>query len=203
MSQSSQARAIEGVSAHHTSTPRDSGAALAVGAVAHVVVIADDPRAAERLARAWVDAGRPGSFELLLNGGPPALPGNVACRYAADHDALERLAGERLSRASVGLRLYVVGPESFVRRVVVAAAAAGLADDEVLAEVQGSRARRVWCAHCKAVTEDVTHDLVACAGCGRSLTVYHHFSRRLGAFMGFQADAELAGELPEERERWP
>ena len=62
--------------------------------------------------------------------------------------------------------------------------------------VQGSRARRVWCAHCKAVTEGATHDLVECVGCRRSLTVYHHFSRRLGAFMGFQADAEVAGELP-------
>ncbi len=102
----------------------------------------------------------------------------------------------------MGLRLYVVGPEGFVRRVVVAAAAAGLDDDEVLVEVRGSLARRVWCAQCKAVTEHVTRDLVECDGCGRSLTVYHHFSRRLGAFMGFQADAELAGELPEVRELW-
>lgn len=203
LSRPPEAQVIEGVSPHHTSTPRDGGTALVSGAVGHLVVVADDTAAAERLARAWVDQGRPGSFELLLDGEPPGLSDGVVCRHVTQRDALERLVSERLAVATVGLRLYVVGPEPFVRRVVVAAAAAGLDDDEVLREVRGSRARRVWCAHCKVVTEDVTCDPVDCAGCGRSLIVYHHFSRRLGAFMGFQADAELAGELPEARERWP
>ncbi len=202
MSQPSEARVIEGVSPRHTSAPRDSGVALVPGAVAHLAVVADDTPAAERLAGAWVDQGRPGSFELLLHGEPPALPERVACRRVSDLRALEPLMSERLAGATVGLRLYVVGPEGFVRRVVVAAAAAGLDDDEVLVEVCGSLARRVWCTHCKVVTEHVTRDLVECGGCRRSLTVYHHFSRRLGAFMGFQADAELSGELPEVRELW-
>jgi hypothetical protein len=127
----------------------------------------------------------------------------VACQWLPDRPALERALSKRLAAATVGLRLYVVGPEAFVRRVAVAAAAAGLADDEMLVEVSGSRARRVWCAQCKTVTEDVTRDLVECAGCGRWLSVYHHFSRRLGAFMGCQADAELVGELPGVCERWP
>lgn len=203
MSQPLQAQVIEGVSPHHTSTPRDSGLALAPGAVAHLVVVDGHAPVAGRLARTWADVGRPGSLEVLVHGEPPPLPEGVACAPVAHRDELEALVRERLSRASVGLRLYAAGPEGFVRRVAVAAAAAGLADDEVLVEVQGSAARRVWCAHCKAVTEGATHDLVPCAGCGRSLTVYHHYSRRLGAFMGFQADAELAGELPEVCERWP
>jgi len=203
MSQPSQAQVIEGVSPRHTSTPRDSGLAFAPAGVAHVVVVAGDAPAAERLARAWAQAGRPGAFTLLLDGPPPPLPDGVSCESSAGPDALESAVRDRLSRASVGLRLYVAGPEGFVRRLAVAAATAGLADDEVLVEVRGSGARRVWCAHCKVVTEGATHDLVPCAGCGRSLTVYHHFSRRLGAFMGFQADAEVAGELPEVHERWP
>lgn len=203
MSQTSPAPVIEGVSQHHTSTPRDSGAVLVPGAVAHLVVVSGDTAAAERLARDWVDHGRSGGFEMLLDGEPPALPDGVACRCVGGPGALERLVSDHLAAASVGLRLYVLGPEGFVRRVAVAAAAAGLDGDEVFVEVHGSLARRVWCAHCKAVTERVTHDLVECAGCGRSLSVYHHFSRRLGAFMGFQADAELAGELPEVHERWP
>ncbi len=202
MSEMSEAPVIEGVSPLHTSTPRDGAAVLLSGAVAHLVVVAGDTAAAEGLARAWVDDGRRGSFELLLDGEPPALPDDVAWRRTGDRDALERLVRERLPRATVGLRLYVIGPEGFVRRLAVVAAAAGLDDDEVLAEVRGSHARRVWCAHCKAVTEHVTRDLVECEGCGRSLTVYHHFSRRLGAFMGFQADAEVAGELPEAHELW-
>jgi len=203
MSQPSEAQVIEGVSPHHTSAPRDGSATLALGASAHLVVVADDPRPAERLAEAWVHAGRPGRFDVLLCGQPAALPVGAACERAADGPALEQLVDDRLDSAIVGLRVYVMGPEAFVRRVVVMAAAAGLADDETLVEVRGSRGRRVWCAHCKAVTEPVSHDLVECVGCGRSLVVYHHFSRRLGAFMGFQADAELAGDLPEVSERWP
>jgi hypothetical protein len=203
VSQLSQAQLVEGVSQFHTSTPRDRGVAIVPGAVEHLVVLAGRTSAATRLAREWVDAGRPGSLAVVLDVEPPALADGVACRQLSDRGALERAVSERLAAATVGLRLYVVGPEAFVRRVVVAAAAAGLADDEVLAEVSGSRARRVWCAHCKVVTEGATHDLVHCAGCWRWLTVYHHFSRRLGAFMGFQADAELAGELPEVCERWP
>jgi len=203
MSQPSQAQVIEGVSLRHTSTPRDSGLALAPDAVTHLVAGAGEAPAAERLARAWAQAGRPGAFTLLLDRQPPPLPDGVSFQLVAGPDALEAAVRDRLSRASVGLRLYIAGPEGFVRRVAVAAAAAGLADDEVLVEVHGSGARRVWCAHCKVVTEGATHDLMPCAGCGRSLIVYHHFSRRLGAFMGFQADAEVAGELPEVHERWP
>jgi len=203
MSLRSGAGVIEGVSPRHTSTPRDTGATLDVDAVAHLVVVADDPPAAERLAQTWVDRGRPGAFEVLLAGEAPALPDGVVCRCVRERDELERLVRDRLAAARVGLRLYVLGPESFVRRVAVIAAAAGLDDDEMLAEIRGSLARRVWCAHCKVVTEPVTRDPVECAGCRRSLTVYHHFSRRLGAFMGFQADAELAGELPEASDRWP
>jgi hypothetical protein len=194
---------IEGVSPIHTSTPRDRGAAIVPGALDHLVVVAGDASAATRLASEWADEGGPGSLAVLTDDEPPALPDGVACQWLPDRPALERAVSKRLAAATVGLRLYVVGPEAFVRRVVVAAAAAGLADDEMLVEVSGSRARRVWCAHCKAVTEGATLDLVPCAGCARSLTVYHHFSRRLGAFMGFQADAELAGELPEVCERWP
>ncbi len=90
MSQLSEARVIEGVSPRHTSIPRDRGVALVPGAVVHLVVVADDSPAAERLAHAWVDLGRPGSFELLADGEPPALPDGVACRWVAQRE-LERL----------------------------------------------------------------------------------------------------------------
>ncbi len=79
---------------------------------------------------------------------------------------------------------------------------AALEADEIHVEVTASTARRVWCTHCKTVTADVTTSIVACAGCGRTLEVYHHFSRRHGAYMGFQADAESPGELPEVETRW-
>ena len=36
-----------------------------------------------------------------------------------------------------------------------------------------------------------------CPGCGRSLFVRDHFSRRLGAFQGVCVDAETPGDVPE------
>jgi hypothetical protein len=54
----------------------------------------------------------------------------------------------------------------------------------------------VWCTHCHGFTEQVTTNVVPCAGCGRHLLVRDHFSRRLGAFMGVMVDAEAPGEIP-------
>ena len=68
--------------------------------------------------------------------------------------------------------------------------------DEVQREHCGSAARRVYCIHCHAFNDPVTRNVVACRGCGRQLLVRDHFSRRLAAFMGVQADAEVPGELP-------
>src|SRR5208282_5422275 len=99
--QPSAAQGIEGVSTHHTSAPRDGSATLALGASAHLVVVADDPRPAERLAEAWVHAGRPGRFDVLLCGQPAALPVGAACERAADGPALEQLVDDRLDSAIV------------------------------------------------------------------------------------------------------
>ena len=45
------------------------------------------------------------------------------------------------------------------------------------------------------MNEDVGADQVVCRGCGLTLAVRDHFSRRLSAFMGVHADAEAPGEL--------
>ena len=49
-----------------------------------------------------------------------------------------------------------------------------------------SRVRRV------AKTKASAGGRVPCSGCGLHLTVYYHFSRRQGAYLGYFADAELA-----------
>jgi hypothetical protein len=75
-----------------------------------------------------------------------------------------------------------------------------LNDDEVQREHCGSAARRVYCIHCAASNEAVTTTVVRCGGCGRHLLVRDHYSRRLTAYMGVMADAEVPGELPPVRE---
>jgi ferredoxin-NADP reductase len=111
---------------------------------------------------------------------------------AALLEAFRALLGESL----MGTRLYVAGPESFIGLVMKIALEFNLNKDEIRAEECGTSARRVYCIHCRAATENVRTNIVSCAGCARWLLVRDHYSRRLAAYMGVMVDAEAPGELP-------
>ena len=108
---------------------------------------------------------------------------------------LERLRAT-LSESLMGTRLYVAGPESFIGLVMKLALEFDLNKDEIRAEECGTLARRIYCIHCRATTEEVRANIVRCVGCARWLLVRDHYSRRLAAYMGVMADAEAPGELP-------
>lgn len=110
----------------------------------------------------------------------------------------ELLTGFRsiLEQSLMGTRLYVAGPESFIGLAMKIALEFNLNKDEIRAEELGTRARRVYCVHCRATAEDVRTNIVRCAGCERWLLVRDHYSRRLAAYMGVMVDAEVPGELP-------
>ncbi len=101
-----------------------------------------------------------------------------------------------LSQSLMGTRLYVAGPESFIGLAMKIALEFNLNKDEIRAEECGTLARRVYCIHCRATTENVRTNIVRCVGCDRWLLVRDHYSRRLAAYMGVMADAEAPGELP-------
>ncbi|GAC1497522.1 MAG: dimethylamine monooxygenase subunit DmmA family protein [Steroidobacteraceae bacterium] len=101
-----------------------------------------------------------------------------------------------LGRSLMGTRLYVAGPESFIGLAMKIALEFNLNKDEIRAEECGTLARRVFCIHCRATTEEVRTNIVRCVGCDRWLLVRDHYSRRLAAYMGVMADAEAPGELP-------
>jgi ferredoxin-NADP reductase len=105
-----------------------------------------------------------------------------------------------LTRAFMGTRLYVAGPESFMGLVMRIARQFNLNKDEVRAEECGSLARRVHCVHCQTATENVTTNIVQCGDCNRWLLVRDHYSSRLAAYMGVMVDAEAPGQLPEVKE---
>jgi dimethylamine monooxygenase subunit C len=111
---------------------------------------------------------------------------------AALLEAFRALLGESL----MGTRLYVAGPESFIGLVMKIALDFNLNKDEIRAEECGTLARRVYCIHCRATTENVRTNIVSCAGCARWLLVRDHYSRRLAAYMGVMVDAEAPGALP-------
>ena len=107
---------------------------------------------------------------------------------------------ELLGRALMGTRLYVAGPESFIGLAMKLALEFNLNKDEIRAEELGTLARRVYCIHCRATTEEVRTNIVECVACHRWLLVRDHYSRRLAAYMGVMADAEAPGELPPVKE---
>lgn len=102
----------------------------------------------------------------------------------------------RLAEERMGLRLYAAGTEPFLWTVAGVAAEGGLGCDEMRLFALGNSARRIFCNHCRTITEYVTTNIVACAGCGAQLFVRDHFSRRLNAFAGVQVDAEVPGDVP-------
>lgn len=188
-----------GVSMQHTTVPKDGQLALDPAATVHVVAATEPGPEVDRLIAAWRAAGS-GALELLHVG---TAPDGVAAVRFTDVAALVAGVADRLARARVGARLYVAGDEGFVREATAAALSVGLLADELRSEVTSSAARRVWCSHCRTVTEGVTTTLTPCAGCGCTLEVFHHFSRRRGAYLGFMADAEAPGDLPAAEVAWP
>jgi predicted RNA-binding Zn-ribbon protein involved in translation (DUF1610 family) len=102
----------------------------------------------------------------------------------------------RLARETMGFRLYAVGSETFLADVTALGAGAGLSRAEMILGHAGSLSRRIYCVHCRTLTQGVTDSVFTCPGCGAALFVRDHFSVRLGAFMGVQVDAEAPGELP-------
>ncbi len=122
--------------------------------------------------------------------------GAAACReFPANSGAVAALR-EDLREARMGTQVYAAGTEDFIAQVVKAALEAGSELGAIGAEHRGSLERRVQCVHCKAITERVTTQPVTCSGCGLSLLVRDHYSRRIGAFQGVSIDAEDPGTAP-------
>jgi hypothetical protein len=136
-------------------------------------------------------AARPEDFAAL---------GLEELRVFADVPALLQDFRSLLEGALMGTRLYVAGPESFIGLAMKIALEFDLNKDEIRAEELGTLARRVYCIHCRATTEDVRTNIVRCIDCDSWLLVRDHYSRRLAAYMGVMVDAEAPGELPELKE---
>ena len=126
----------------------------------------------------------------------PQLPLHVHSSNQALIEALRTL----LAEPRMATRLYLAGSESFLGSAMQVATHFDLNRDEVLREHSGTLVRRVWCVHCDTYTENVTQRVYDCPGCGVTLVVRDHYSRRLAAFQAVKADAEVPGELPEAEE---
>ncbi len=113
-------------------------------------------------------------------------------------DAAAAALGERLFRAQMGTRVYAAGSEPLIGLAVQRAMRFGIDHLSVRTEHRGSLKRRVQCVHCKTITENVVASPAKCSGCGLTLAVRDHYSRRYAAFIGVCVDAEVPGEIPEQ-----
>ncbi|WP_420848832.1 dimethylamine monooxygenase subunit DmmA family protein [Prauserella marina] len=91
-----------------------------------------------------------------------------------------------LAEARVGWRLMLAGSEVDVLVARSEVVAYGAVEAEIRIYVTSTDRKRVYCPQCRTVTEAVcvTGQRVACEGCGGSLRVDTHVSRRHGAYLG-------------------
>jgi hypothetical protein len=117
-----------------------------------------------------------------------------------DRDSLLKGLPQALEQCFMGTRLYISGSEAFMWKVQKIARSFGMHKTELSMELRGSQARRVYCPHCETFTEGVTTDVFECSGCSLNLINVDHFSREMGAYLGFRVDAENPGKVPDRQE---
>lgn len=99
-----------------------------------------------------------------------------------------------LANSHVGVRLVIAGPPADIRAAAAAAAECGLLEGEVTLLAHQGGPRVIYCPHCRATTTTTREagSEVQCGGCRVNLAITDHFSRRLGAYLGYSAHAEEA-----------
>lgn len=174
--------AFHGTSRHHTSEPRWplERPPLDPSARMHLLVGGGGGGAAASLASWAVEAGRSGAQVR------PVGDGARGAELAAEVRAA-------VLCAPASARLACAGDEALLGSALAGALAGGMRPQEVVAHLTDpAGARLVQCVHCRALTETraAVDEQCACAGCGTPLLVFPHFSRRIGAYLGFHAHAE-------------
>jgi hypothetical protein len=121
-------------------------------------------------------------------------PSEVNVHQVADGAAAVDVLRADLAAARVGWRLMMAGPAHACLSLRAEAVALGVADDEMTVATGDVATRPVQCVHCLTVTHGqvALEGVLPCAGCGRNLLVHYHVSRRRGAHLGYQVDAEVA-----------
>lgn len=128
------------------------------------------------------------------SGASAAAPSEVELDDATSTVSRARFL-EALGAARTGWRFRIVGDELALGALRALLHDAGVLDEEIeftlVAAQPGGAEVLVHCGHCQAKTSAAADASAPCSGCGLHLTVYYHFSRRQGAYLGYFADAEM------------
>jgi ribosomal protein S27E len=111
----------------------------------------------------------------------------------ASQKALSELRSA-LGYSSVGVRLLLSGPPADIRTAAAVAAECGLQQEEMILLTVESAPQTIYCPHCHSTTTTTkpAGSEVSCRSCSTALLTTDHFSRRMGAYLGFAACVEEA-----------
>ncbi len=112
----------------------------------------------------------------------------------------EALTPSMISTLPLSTAVYASGDENFLWRISTALTDGGMLAEQIHLLPPTAKTRKVYCCHCSSFTSEVSHSPVTCSGCGRQLAVTDHFSRRFGAYRGYQVNAEDPNDIPESEE---
>lgn len=168
-----------GTSRRHTSEPRWQPERPDLDRSArHLVIVHGTDAVAVASATAWkAEAEQHGIAATLVGDDPPSIEAALAAATAAT-------------------RLMAAGDECVLAAATSAAERAGWSRSEVRTQLtHPAGPRPVQCVHCRTITATTAQidEQCSCGGCGVPLLIFAHYSRRIGAYLGFRADAE---ELP-------
>jgi hypothetical protein len=177
---------------------------LSADTAARLHVLVAEPVGLEAVLRVLGEIERSGAPAEVywLGSAPTQLEARVTVHAFNSVTRLGEALRQRLASAGMGLRLYLAGREAFLWKVNLPARETGLREDEIQREACGSRARRVFCVHCRQVLEKVTTNPVVCPSCNVLLEVRDHFSRALAAYIGVVINAEDPLDAPDPKEEF-
>lgn len=146
------------------------------------------------------------SLHLFIS--PPTMPAAMQTIYesCADHqrqllsygsstDINTELAGI-IPSLMASTAVYIAGTEPVMWAAAEQLREAGMLPAQINLFEPLDYSRQVFCCHCYHLTYGQAAPL-KCGGCGRLLTVTDHFSRKHGAYFGYQVNAEDINDIPE------
>ncbi len=117
-----------------------------------------------------------------------------------DIAAAQQTITHRVASLPLATTAYVAGDESFIWSVAELFSAEGMLNEQIRLFAPADKSRQLFCCHCYHITAGVTHSPAECEGCRRLLAVTDHFSRKNGAYLGYQVNAEDPADIPETEE---
>lgn len=107
------------------------------------------------------------------------LTGNIHFLSSFDYEEMQSIFDDSL----INTQLYISGSGSLITYIKELAYSFGLTDDNIQCKGIGHKREQVFCVKCYHL--NLKKNEVICEHCKTKLSVSNHFSKRLGAYLGY------------------